>query len=113
MEEEFSFLEIVPFIVIGLVMLMRFFAKAPQVEPNTEPEEVEYKYDESLKTELQQEQYRVVPRGAKTAQAAKVSAEAASSEIEAEPNHEATNEVEFDLRQAVIMSEILTRKYDE
>ncbi|MFR9523692.1 MAG: hypothetical protein SNH94_03875 [Rikenellaceae bacterium] len=129
MEEGFDLSKLIWVLFIGAAIFYNFFAKKPKVDMH-DPEQVE-EFDEcegfeefeqrERDFESQQQitqlprQPRPSPRGEVKGKTpgSKVAAKERRNPVETEASEEEDLVEEFDLRKAVIMSEILNRKYEE
>ncbi|MFI3281340.1 MAG: hypothetical protein R3Y44_05145 [Rikenellaceae bacterium] len=120
MENGFDFSQIKWILIFAIVVLFNFFNKKPQVDMSDGEEEESVDQEQPQWRELLVEEEPILSNNITPKPATKRVAKPVEvrPNIDVQPTRELGGEedekgVEFDLRQAVIMSEILTRKYDE
>ncbi len=134
MEDGFDLSKLIWMLFIGAAIFYNFFAKKPKVDMH-DPEQVEefeeregfeefeqrQQRDYEIESQVQQQipqsprQPRPSPRGEVRGKTlgSKVVAKERQNSVAIEASEEEDLVEEFDLKKAVIMSEILNRKYDE
>ncbi len=135
MEQDFDFSQIRWILIFGAIILFNFFNKKPKVDPQPLEENPEVQEDEELPTKRFEELFGQLFEGVEpqqTEEPKRVVIESAPKKVRkpkkeitrprvttkddvasSEIRSESSAGVDFDLREAVIMSEILKRKYEE